>query len=248
MIRILAVIPTLRDDPSKTIESLIAQTIPIQRILVAVGSKNLYNFLTSHSVEWNHPQIQFIYVKPSSDICVGKRIAKALNVVLRSVNLEEFDYLLRVDADTVLPDHFVEENLKLNAHIVGSAGFALLIKVKPFLHLSRGRFQEVCAEDSYLLYSFMQNGCSAKPWKVMPKLLRESGKPYSWKYFYVRGVEMYKIGYEPLHVIGSLKNDSRNVFSALAYLCTLMSRSQRYPFSKWVFRKQLEKLTKLLKL
>jgi len=244
MIKIVAVIPTLGDDPAVTIRSLIAQTVPIERILVAVGSKNLYNSLMSRS-RCLPSKVKFVYVKPSSAVCIGKRIAKALNVVLGLVDLGSFDYLLRVDADVVLPEFFVEENLKLNADVVGSAGYALLVKVKPFLRILRGRFKEVCAEDSYLSYSFLYNGYAVESWRVKPKLLRKSGKPHSWKYFYIRGIEMYKIGYEPLHVIASLRYELRNAFAVLGYISSLLSRSQKYPFARCVFKKQLEKVTKV---
>jgi hypothetical protein len=228
MVKVLAVIPTLKDDPVNSIQSLINQTIFIRRILVVVGSKNLYNALVSSSSERFPSQVQFMYVKPSSDRCVGKRVARALNAGLDLINLEEFDYLLRIDADIVLPSRFVEENLKLRADLVGTAGFALLIRVRPFVSLLHERFKEVCAEDSYVRYIFMQNGYSTMSWKLPPKLLRKSGKPHSWRYFYVRGLEMYKVGYEPLHVVGSLRYEVRNVFAVLGYISALFSPPLKY--------------------
>jgi len=52
---------------------------------------------------------------------------------LEHVNLEDYDYLLRVDADIILPKRFIEENLKAEADYVGKAGYCMLIKVSPFL-------------------------------------------------------------------------------------------------------------------
>jgi len=45
--KILAVIPTLVDDPADTIKSLLRQTVKVSKILVAVGSWELYKKLTS---------------------------------------------------------------------------------------------------------------------------------------------------------------------------------------------------------
>ncbi|MEM5854602.1 MAG: hypothetical protein QW228_09620 [Candidatus Aenigmatarchaeota archaeon] len=63
--RILAVIPTLNDDPTDTIKSLMSQTIKVSKILVAVGSEELYRKLVSTSgkgvVEIFYPQTQTLY-------------------------------------------------------------------------------------------------------------------------------------------------------------------------------------------
>lgn len=57
--RILALIPTLNDDPYDTLKSLMEQTIKPSRILVAVGSKALYQKLVKRQ---NMGVIECIYM------------------------------------------------------------------------------------------------------------------------------------------------------------------------------------------
>jgi len=62
MVKVLGVIPTLKDDPTDTINSILAQTISVSQILVVVGSKRLYNTLTQ-SRQFNS-SVRFLYVRP----------------------------------------------------------------------------------------------------------------------------------------------------------------------------------------
>ncbi len=122
--RILAVIPTLADDPAETIKSLMEQTVRVSKILVVVGSRELYQRLTqryAHTAGY----VECVYVKPNFQDPLGKRVAAALNHALSRVHLETYDYLLRVDADAILPKRFVEENLKAGADCVGESGYAI---------------------------------------------------------------------------------------------------------------------------
>ncbi len=120
---------------------------------------------------------------------LGKRVVKALNNVLCRINLKEHDYLLRVDADTILPSRFIEENLKTGAHCVGKAGYAMLLNMSCFIKVFRGRFAEVGAEDSYITLKLLSQGFIVKSWSSQPKLKRKSGKSHTWRCFFVRGLE-----------------------------------------------------------
>lgn len=237
--KILAIMPTLTDDPSDTIKSLMKQTIKPLRILVAVGSKTLYQKLNRYQ---NMDAVEYIYVKPNFQEPLGVRIAKALNFLLSKISLREYDYLLRVDADTILPPRFIEENLKANADYVGKAGYAMLLKVECFLRFFGGRFVEVGAEDSYIGLKLLSRGCSVKSWVLPPKLKRKSGVHHSWRYYLTRGVEMYKLGYEPIHVIEVLRRDFRNMFTIIGYVIAALKRVERYDIAPWVFRAQLKRL------
>lgn len=112
--RILALIPTLNDDPSNTIKSLLEQTIKPSKILVAVGSKALYHKLTLMA---EFESVEYVYVKPNFSEPTGVRVAKALNSLLSKESIREYNYLLRVDADVILPQTFLEANLKVGGII-----------------------------------------------------------------------------------------------------------------------------------
>jgi hypothetical protein len=235
--KILAVIPTLADDPTDTIKSLLRQTVKVSKILVAVGSRKLYQRLTLT----DSGVAEYVYVKPNFQDPLGKRVAAALNHVLSKVRLENYDYLLKVDADAILPSRFIEENLKANAAYVGKAGYAMLLKMHCFLKFFNGHFIEVGAEDSYIGLKLLSRGCSVKPWILPPKLKR-SRTYHSWKYCFVRGMEMYKLGYEPLHVVEVLRRDVRNLFTIIGYFIAMLKRIKRYDIAGWVFKAQLKRL------
>ncbi|MGC8998954.1 MAG: glycosyltransferase [Candidatus Bathyarchaeia archaeon] len=236
--KILAVIPTLDDDPSDTIKSLTRQTVKVSKILVAVGSWRLYQKLISNGID----VAEYFYVKPDFKDPVGRRIAVALNCLLSKVCLEEYDYLLRVDADTILPNRFIEENLNADADYVGKAGYAMLLRMDCFIKFFGGRFVEVGAEDSYIGLKLLSQGCSVKSWILPPKLRRRSGAHHSWRYYFIRGMEMYKLGYEPIHVIEVLRRDIKNIFTTLGYFTAIAKRIKRYDIASWVFRTQLRRL------
>lgn len=238
IVKIVAVIPTLIDDPTETIKSISKQTVKVSKILIAVGSKTLCKKLGSAAFR----NVECIYVKPNFQDPLGKRVASALNAVLGKVHLRDYDYLLRVDADTVLPSRFVEENLKVNADYVGKAGYAMLIRMEAFIKFFNGHFVEIGAEDSYVGLKLLSQGCTVKSWIVSPLLKRTSGSHHSWRYYFTRGIEMYKLGYEPLHVFERLRADIRNVFTATGYLTSIMKRKERYDFAEWVFKAQLRRL------
>jgi glycosyltransferase involved in cell wall biosynthesis len=237
--KILAVIPTLDDDPTDTIKSLLRQTVKVSKIIVAVGSLKLYRRLIS---SYGDNVAEFIYVKPNFQDPLGKRVAAALNCALSKVRLSEYDYLLRVDADTILPSRFIEENLKVKADYVGKAGYAMLLKMDCFIKVFNGRFVEVAAEDSYIGLKLLSLGYAVKPWALPPFLKRKSGSHHSWRYYLTRGIEMYKLGYEPIHVIEVLRRDLRNVFTVVGYMLTIFSRRRRYDIAGWVFKAQLRRL------
>jgi len=236
--KILVVIPTLNDDPTDTINSIHRQTVKNSKILVAVGSKNLYRKLIVNKSD----DVEVFYIKPNYAEPVGKRVAIALNFVLSKVRLKDYDYLLRVDADTLLPKRFIEDNLKVDVDYVGKAGYAMLIKMESFTKFFNGRFVEVGAEDSYFGLKLLSQGRSVKPWTLPPKLKRKSGVAHSWRYYFVRGKEMYKLGYEPIHVFEVIRLDPRNVFAVLGYFIGMLKRISRYDFAGLVFKTQLRRL------
>ncbi|MCD6530481.1 glycosyltransferase family 2 protein [Candidatus Bathyarchaeota archaeon] len=178
---------------------------------------------------------------------LGLRVAKALNYALKKVKVEDYDYILRVDADIKLPPDFIEKNLEIDAEIVGKAGYAMLIKTKSFLKIFNGRFPEVPAEDSFLNLSLMSRKRKVEDWRTPPILLKQSRKKHSWRYYFHRGEAMYKLGYEPIHVAERARTYGlMNAFTVLGYFISVIKRKEKYEISRWVFKTQLKRLTLFL--
>jgi len=234
--KIVALIPTLDEDANTTIRSIQNQTVKISRILVAVGSRKLYEkVLTAKSTG-----VQYVYAQPDFRQPLGKRVAIALNTILTKVNIREYEYILKVDADVTLPRHFIEENLKENADCLGGSGCAMLIRVTAFLEVFNGKFPEVAADDTFLGLEFRRRGYSIKGWRVFPILRKK--RPHSYRWYLSRGMEMYKMGYEPLHVLERMREDQRGILYNCGYALAMLKRVKKYDLAPWVFRVQIRRL------
>jgi hypothetical protein len=161
--------------------------------------------------------------KPS----VSEKVSDVLNEGFSHIHLEDFDYILRVDGDTVLPNAFLAENLIGEPDICGQAGYALLFRVKPFVDLLDGKLNPE-SDDSHILARFFSAGLKVTKWNVEPMLMRRSGGGHNVSYYLHRGKVMYKLGYEPVHVLHSILIDKRNVFSIAGYIRAWIKR-ETYP-------------------
>jgi glycosyltransferase involved in cell wall biosynthesis len=233
--RILALVPTLVDDPSFAVESLRKQTTRVDRVIVACGSKELADSIQSDGF------VNALYVKPRMQGW-GEGIAEALNACLATVNLGDFDYIVRLDADTQIPANFISDSMGLNADLVGEAGFAMLIRMEPFVEVAGGRFECVLAEDTYLAFKLKAFGKRVVPWVVLPELSRVSGSNKPWQFFIRRGAEMYRLGFEPFHVVGNIGIQPSNVLAVVGYIAAAATQTRRYDFARRIFLLQLTSL------
>ncbi len=225
--RILCVIPSLpKDLNSLSIMSIINQTYPVEMLIVL--PKEVARGTTS------------------------QKVSRVLNDGLSHVKLQDFDYLLRVDGDVVLPSNFLEENLRGEPDLCGGAGYAMLIKVKSFLKVMKGKFHSL-SDDSYTCYKFMKEGFEPVKRRVEPVRMRQKGlhhgtsyfaKPrhQSILYFYHRGKGMHRLGYEPFHMFGRLRHSIWNIFAVLGYFAAIVRREDRLDVADFVWRRQVRRL------
>jgi len=216
--KVLCFIPTRPSDLHfATIQSILNQTYPVEMIAI----------FPNKGVEGE---------------TIAEKVSKVLNTRLPHIKLEHFDYILRVDADTVLPPNFLEENLRDEPDICGGSGRAMLIKTSSFLRVMKGKFHPK-SDDSYTFYKFMKEGCKVVKSKVTPVLLREGGRGLT-RYFY-RGKAMYKLGYEPFHVFASCRFRLRYILAIFGYFYALLRREQKFDVADYVWQKQIRKLLSL---
>jgi hypothetical protein len=197
----------------KCVEAVKNQTVPVSKLL--------------------------ILSKRGSGATLQERVSSVLNEALSQFDLSKFDYVLRVDSDTLLPANFLEANLGL-ADAVGD-GFAHLIRVSPFLAVMGGKFNLV-SDDSYLNYKFMMHGYSWARCRAEPVVFRRFGVHNGLNYFLVRGRVMWACGFEPLHVLGSFLWDCWNVFAVFGYFAALLSCKPKLDIADFVFYRQSHRL------
>jgi hypothetical protein len=237
-LRIAAIITTLDDDPTETIESLLTQDVRVLKIIVVVGSERLYHHL-SQTVSG----VDLLFVQPDFSKSLGIRLGKAINFALKKIRVDAYDFLLKLDADIVLPTEFLSRNLSVGADLVGQSGFSMLLRVRPFMKLLNGRWPEETAEDTYIAHLYSRHGYTVADLVLSPLMNREGGFCYSWRYQLERGLSMYKLGCEPLHVLAAaavdFKLNRRSIFLVFGYALAALKRVETYEFASWNFNKQV---------
>ena len=219
--KILCLVVALPEELNfETLRSVLKQSVPVTEILILTKRMNAPTFMA--------------------------KMSTIINSGLEKVKLEEYDYLLRVDADVVLPPNFLEVNLRGFPDVLGF-GYAMLIKVKPFLKLMNGKLHRD-SDDSYLIYNFMSNGLTFMRYQINPIENRAVHNHHGYKYFFNQGMLMYRFGYEPVHILANLQNALflRNAgllcfFYLMGYFKALLTNMVKFKFADYVFRKQTRK-------
>lgn len=246
--KIITVIPTLNEDPTPTIQSLLAQSLEVSKIYVVIGSTTLYDKLAASDIE----RTQFIYVKPYFSQLLGKRVAAAINAALSNERLEEYDYVFKLDADVILPKKFVEMNLQDKPDFIGSGGAAMLFTVSSFLKVFAGKYPEVAADDTYFASKFLYDGYSVKRWVCPVQIKSQEKRSHSYRHQIQRGIELYKLGYEPVHILDLPREiacteprdvlSNQWIFQVAGYFLGVSKRVKRYEFAPWIFKMQVRRL------
>lgn len=169
--------------------------------------------------------------KISENLPFPAKISKVLNNMLVNLKLENYDYILRVDADTVLPLNFVEENLKDNFDVVGY-GPAQLIKVSSFIECMGGRMHPE-HDDGYPLVKFAQCGFKTRTtYFVDPIIQRVSGKHQGSSWYISQGELHYQYGYDIFHEIWILRKWKQyhpyGLFFFVGYIKALFQQKSRF--------------------
>ena len=230
--KILCVVPTrMADLDPDCLSSVSNQTVPVSKVIISC-----------------------LRLKGGT---TASRVSIVLNRGLARTNLADYDYLFRLDCDTVLKPTFLEYHLKGSPDLVGTGGYAMLIKVKPFLELMGGKFNSV-SDDSYILYKFQYEGKQVR--RVNDDLLRTRVRAHSKKDQMFIGSIYYRIGYEPIHVFGFLfakimlrrhpvKYAVTNAewqnnmwFFIAGYLVTWLKRERKFDFADRVWNYQVRRL------
>lgn len=222
-VKVLAVVPCHpKESCAEAVESVRCQTVPVTEVLVLSEVSSIKPF--------------------------PKRMSSILNNALENIKLENYDYLLRVDSDTVLPQNFLEENLKSDAKVMGW-GYAQIIHIPTFLKLMHGRFFSE-QDDTYIRLMFEMHGQKTCNLTVEPLSSRPFGECHGSGYFIERGQLMYKLGYEPAHIFSKALLNRQSMFMLYGYLKAWIQRLSKFdvsPFVAWTQLRALKHLHSLLR-
>lgn len=221
--KVLCVIPVLLGEEFvDALESVVKQTVKIDYVLLT-------------------------FKKGPKVSKIGQKMSAVMNDALRKIRLKEFDYLLRVDTDMVLPQDFLEKNLKGNPDYVGNTAGAQIIRVSSFHKVFNGQFP-LFSDDSYVIRKFKVEGYDVRAqYVVYPIFTRKGGSPHGSKYFVHRGLEQYRLGYTPIHIaLSSMRliksGQLYGFFVALAYCFAWVFRVEKRDVFEWTRREQVKSI------
>ncbi|MGC9069216.1 MAG: glycosyltransferase [Thermoprotei archaeon] len=236
-IRILVLIPTLKEIPSRLVLKLYRQSLKPSQIIIIASSKKLCNIITN---EVMLPDVRCIEVKPNMREHVGIRVGKAINEAFQQLNINDYDYIIKADADIDISYKFLETCIGLDADLIGTGPF-MVIRKEPFLKLCNGRYPETPADDTYLILRFQSAGLKVARWPQGIKITRKGGTFGNWRYYFLRGMDYFKIGIDPIHVIRGAFHLIKNrhtllpIFDLVGYFLAMIKMENRYKFSNDVF-------------
>jgi hypothetical protein len=173
-----------------------------------------------------------------------QRIADAENDGLSHVNLSHFDYILKVDGDTVLGKDFVKNNLIGDPDVVGG-GSAMLIKVSAFNEVMNGKFYAEC-EDPYIRVKFQMANKKVQGYREAP--LYMGSHPLDAHYFIELGQMYYRLGWIPTHMASMIfekpPRNLKKIFIVLSYFVACLTKPKKMDTFNFVRAYQIRSLTR----
>lgn len=217
-LKVLCVIPALPNEVQHdTLMSVFNQTLPVTTTLI----------LTE---------------KVKENLAFPAKMSVVLNDMVRVVRLEEFDYLLRVDGDVILPPDFVKIHVDQSFDAVG-CGYAQLIRISAFIEVMGGRFHPD-HDDGYIIEKLAYVGKkSSWSYVVKPILKRASGLHHGSSWYLSQGELKYRYGDEPLELIGYLAKHycPYSIFELVGFFKALLLNKKRFDVADRRLYKRLRK-------
>ena len=123
---------------------------------------------------------------------VGKLVCYYFNKAITEHNLNDYDYVLKIDEDVKLPLRFLEVNCTSDLDLMGY-GRALLIKAHPFLEVMNGKLTPNNIHAGLIHRIYQQKGLPAS-WHYLlsPLLLRNESR--NLRKFFFSGFDQYVFG------------------------------------------------------
>ena len=156
---------------------------------------------------------------------------------LSKEKLENYTHILRVDGDTTLPKDYIEHSLNLNTDLVGSVGYAQLLKVSAFQDLFNCEYPIDFSEDSCLAFAIIYSNKHVFHKGKKPNL--PPPKKYSKDSWIEYGTCRHRLGYSFLRTLAAFKNHRSTTFVGLnifwvviGYFLAKAQRQKKHEFVK----------------
>jgi cellulose synthase/poly-beta-1,6-N-acetylglucosamine synthase-like glycosyltransferase len=261
---------------AKCLISLINQTIkPYKIVVVNDASTDNTSKIIKSIADKHRDIIKLVTRKRKVETLHTTEIPKTFNYGLKTVNINEYEYLAKIDADIFLfKDYFekiiekfnVDEKLGIvggiliNEKISSIVGANMVIRVKTWLDISDNGFMPIVdSEDAFLIFKAQMKGWrtlllkEAKSIHMRPSRTQPLGSIIRQR---IRlGRTTYRFGYHPLYFLGRLIRISLTERPYL--LCIplgfygwiyswLVKDKHEEEFRKWIRNYQKQKIKCLL--
>jgi len=160
-----------------------------------------------------------------------------------NVNLADYDYLLRLDGQTILPTNFVEYALAQNCDLFGESVHAALIKVSTFLKLMNGKFHPE-TDEIYMTHKFAVQAKTCPSYGSLKIQHSTNETNHSANDHRGTGILLYKIGYEPFHILLILLRNHTwiHLLWFQGYLIAMLQRRSKFDFASQLWQYQMGRL------
>jgi hypothetical protein len=222
--RIVCLIPTLPTDlHPDCVKSVLSQTVPVSLIVMA------YRRLVGGTT--------------------ATKVSFILNDMLSHVCVDDFDYVLRVDCDTVLKPEFLSVALRGDPDVYGENGYAMLIKVSTFKRFMDARFNFV-SDDQYTFNKIKVEGGRAV--QIDNSFIETRPQKHDTATHLFCGEVYYRMGYEPIHILDFLRrpctrHTTRKFIRelVLGYFIAMIRRVEKFDIAPRIWSYQVRRLIHL---
>ena len=274
--RLLVIILAFRDPPLNPLLSLVGQELPRDTSIDIIA---LVAYPSACKIpQYIKTKVKCLVVKPPSKLqSVGERVGFSITVLLKYLEkidkLKDYDYMLKLDDDVVLPKDFIKKNLKYKYIIMGY-GPAMIINMRYYTRIFNAAWPISVADDVIVEYTLDSIWKSrSKVWEYIqePIILRPI-RP-SVKRSFKAGYEFYRMGFTTPYMLLYLMKHvlktarlrinlrlkigilCRFIVQLLGYISALLTSTDKYKFSRVISLEQkyrikrgfAKMLTRLLK-
>jgi len=259
MIKVLVIILAYKNPPIATLASLKNQ-VDDNKILLDIYIVAAYK--SACNVPSHYENVKCIVIKPPRTMReIGERVGFSITTLFRLININKYDYLVKLDDDAYLPRDFFEKNLQ-QPFIALGAGAAMILNTKYYVRVFGNKWPISALDDFIIMYT-IEAIWRAKvyAWRYIrkPVLLRNQISKPQLRRWLKMGFEFYKMGFTTTYMIlytlkriifipKVLNTKSRmyyvlwHMFQLLGYFIAYIFRMKKYYYSPLISMEQKHRL------
>jgi hypothetical protein len=166
----------------------------------------------------------------------GERVGRAIREAFTTVDLQNYTHIFRIDDDVIIAHNHLEQSLAVDADLVGTGGYAMLINTRSFLSIFKEYPIDPC-EDSVVAHAMYDLGYKIARVPCKVKFIKPMKYPPS--FWFRIGIFRRMIRYSPVSLLLCFRDKNGGnlmginvVYVWLGYVYALFHRIGCYWFIK----------------